>query len=113
MMNPKKKPKFRRWLSQRFVRLKTGWRRPKGMHSKIRIRERAKIVMPIIGFGAPRALRGLHPSGFREVMVHNVNDLKKIDAKKDAARISHGVSERKRQEIAKQAAELKIKVLNP
>ncbi|MEM7826253.1 MAG: 50S ribosomal protein L32e [Candidatus Aenigmatarchaeota archaeon] len=112
-MNPRKKPDFRRWLSERIKRLKPAWRRPRGMHSKIRIRKKSKIKMPNIGWGAPKNLRYLHPSGFKEVLVHNPKDLEKIDPKTQAARIASSVGKKKRQEILKKAEELKIKVLNP
>lgn len=69
--------------------------------------------MPSIGYRAPKELRYLHPSGFKEVLVYNVDDLQKIDASKEAVKIAHTVGKKKRSEILKKAEELKIKVLNP
>jgi large subunit ribosomal protein L32e len=82
------------------------------MHSKLRRKEEDKGFLPRPGYGAPVALRGLHPSGFKEVLVANVNDLQKIDPKKDAARIRGTVGKKKRMDILKAAEEMKIKVLN-
>ena len=113
MVNPRKKPKFRRWTSTSLVRLKESWRRPRGMHSKIRRKEKGKLRMPTIGYGAPRQLRYLHPSGFKEVLIYNFDQLQKIDAKIEAVKIAHVVGKKKRQLILKKAEELKIKVLNP
>jgi large subunit ribosomal protein L32e len=113
LVNPRKKPEFRRWLSQAYKRLEESWRRPRGIHSKIRIREKGKIKMPSIGWRAPKDLRGLHPSGFKEVVVYSMKDLEKINPEKEAIKISHKVGKKKRQEIIKRANELKIKVLNP
>jgi large subunit ribosomal protein L32e len=113
MVNPRKKPKFKRWMSQSLKRIKESWRRPRGIHSKIRRREKSKIKMPSVGYGAPKELKHLHPSGFKEVLVYNLNDLQKIDPKKEAARIAHTVGKKKRIELLKKAEELKIKVLNP
>lgn len=113
MTNPRKKPKFRRWMSHSLKRIKPNWRRPQGMHSKVRRREKGKIKMPSPGYGAPRELRYLHPSGFKEVLVSNFNDLQKIDPKTEAARIAHTIGKKKRKEILKKIEELKIKVLNP
>lgn len=48
----------------------------------------------------------------REVLIHNANELLKIDAKKEVARIATGVGEKKRIEIRKKAEEMKIKILN-
>jgi len=113
MVNPRKKPKFRRWLSHELKRIDKSWRRPRGMHSKIREHEKSKFRIPNKGFGAPKELRGLHPSGFKEILVSNVNDLERVDPKIQAVKIAHAVGKKKRVEILKKAEELKIKVLNP
>lgn len=113
MVNPRKKPKFKRWLSQSYKRLEKSWRRERGIHSKIRRREKGKPKMPSPGYGAPRALRYLHPSGFKEVLVYTPKELEKINPEKEAIRIAHVVGKKKKEEIIKKAEELKIKVLNP
>jgi large subunit ribosomal protein L32e len=112
-MNPRKKPDFKRWLSQSLKRIKPSWRKPRGMRSKIRMRKKGKFKMPSVGYGAPRHLRFLHPSGFKEVLVSSLKDLEKVDPKTEAIKIAHTVGKKKRQEILKRAEELKIKILNP
>jgi len=112
-MNPIKKPKFRRWMSQSISRVGDSWRRPRGTHSKIKRDEKGKIKMPTPGYGAPKELRYMHPSGFMEIVVWNLKDLEKIDPKKQAVKIAHAVGEKKRKIILKKAEEMKIKVLNP
>jgi len=112
-MNTKKKPKFRRWMSNSLRRINESWRRPRGTHSKIKRDEKGKIKMPTPGYGAPKKLRYLHPSGFREVLVWNLKDLEKIDLKTQAVKIAHTVGKKKREVILKKAEEMKIKVLNP
>jgi large subunit ribosomal protein L32e len=112
-MNPRKKPKFNRWLSQTYKRLKSSWRKSRGLHSKIRIRKKSKIKVPSVGYRAPKELRYLHPSGFKEVLVSNIKELQKINPEKEAVRIAGKVGEKKRREILKKAEEMKIKVLNP
>jgi large subunit ribosomal protein L32e len=91
---------------------RTGWRRPRGMHSKMRQHYRYRTNVVSIGYGSPRLARHLHPSGFREVIVHNVEDLKGIDPKVQAARVAHTVGMRKRMQIEDRADELKIRILN-
>jgi large subunit ribosomal protein L32e len=54
----------------------------------------------------------MHPSGFREILVHNVKELENAD-EKTAVKIAHTVGKRKRQNILKKAEEKKVKVLNP
>jgi large subunit ribosomal protein L32e len=92
-MNPRKKPKFKRWMSQAYKRVKESWRRPRGIHSKVRIRKKGKIKRPSVGYGAPKELRFLHPSGLKEVLVSNLKDLEKVDPKSQAIRIAHTVGE--------------------
>ena len=113
MVNPRKLPKFKRWLSQTYMRLDESWRKARGSQSKIRRKEKSKFKMPNVGYGAPRHLRYVHPSGFREVLVHNLKELEKIDSSKQAVKIAHTVGRKKRIDILKRAEEMKIKVLNP
>ena len=54
----------------------------------------------------------MHPSGYREVIVYNVQDLSKIDPNTQAARIAHTVGKRKRALIVAEAKKLNIKILN-
>jgi large subunit ribosomal protein L32e len=110
-MNPRKKPNFVRQLGKEYARLHRKWRKPRGSTSKLRRKEKSHGHSPSIGYGAPKNLRFLHPSGFREVLVHNVVELENLD-KQTAARISTSVGKKKRMEILKKAEELKIKVLN-
>lgn len=112
-MNPRKKPQFRRHMAEAYKRIKDSWRKPKGSQSKVRKRKKGKIKMPSIGYGAPKKLRYLHPCGLREVLVHNLKEVEKVNPKEEAIRISAKVGRRKRIEIMKKAEELGIKVLNP
>lgn len=108
-----KRPTFLRQEYHRRKRLQTtGWRRPRGLHSKMRRHLTRRTNVVSIGYGSPNAAKHLHPSGFREVMVHNVKDLEGIDPKTQAARVAHTVGMRKRAEIEEKADELKIRVLN-
>jgi len=113
MVNPRNNPKFVRWLSVSLRRVKSPWRRPKGINSKILEKRKGKLQMPTVGYGAPKEMRYLHPSGFREILVNNVNDLGKVNSEKEAVKIASAVGERKRNEIIKKSEEMKIKVLNP
>jgi large subunit ribosomal protein L32e len=106
----------KRFLRQewfRYKRLGKAWRRPKGMHSKLREHRRYRMKVVSIGYGTPRSGRGLHPSGLREIMVSNMRELEDIDSRVEAARISASVGLRKRVEIETAAAEKSIRVLNP
>jgi len=109
----RKKPEFIRKRGKVIKRLKLKWRRPKGLHSQLRRHKREAGNMPKSGYGSPRAVRGLHPSGFEDIIIFNVKDLEKIDSEKQACRIASTVGKKKRMEIMKKADEMKIKILNP
>ncbi len=113
MVNPRNNPKFVRWLSVSLKRVRSPWRKPHGINSKVRAKLKGKLPMPTVGYGAPKKMRYLHPSGFREILVNNLNDLGKVNAEKEAVKIASAVGARKRTEILKKAGEMKLKVLNP
>ncbi len=105
-------PKFHRIDSHKKKCLALSWRKPKGHHSQLRRQRKAKGSLVKIGFGSPAAVRGLHASGYEEVLVHRPADVKGITATQ-AIRVSGTVGKKKQIEIEKAAKELKIKVLNP
>ncbi len=109
----RKRPRFVRQESWRYVRVKENWRRPRGIDSKMRLKVKGWPRCPEVGYRGPRAVRGLHPSGFEEVLVHNVEELQKVDPERQAVRIAHTVGGRKRAEIIAEAERLGITVLNP
>ena len=109
-----RKPKFTRmnyWLLDRID--EDTWRNPRGLDNKIRLERKGFPSKVKIGYRKPRKIRGLHPSGFREIIVHNVTDLELVDPTKEAIRIASTVGMRKREQILNRARELGIRVLNP
>jgi len=109
----RKKPEFIRKRGKILKRLGLKWRKPKGLHSQLRRHKKEAGHMPRAGYGSPRVVKGLHPSGFEDVLIFNTKDLEKIDSEKQACRIASSVGKKKRIEIMKKAEEMKIKVLNP
>ena len=109
----KKTPSFRRTEWFRYKRLsRSGWRAPHGMDSKQRRNYKYRGSLVRVGHGKVAAARGLHPSGFQEIMVHNTNDLESIDPETQAARVGRTVGGRKRENIHARADELGIRILN-
>ncbi|MGA7799146.1 MAG: 50S ribosomal protein L32e [Methanoregula sp.] len=92
--------------------LSDSWRKPRGQHNKQREQKKAKGNLPKPGFGSPVAVRGMHPSGFFEVLVFTEKDLENVDAKTQAIRISAGVGARKRKGLQEKAAASGFKILN-
>lgn len=109
----KKQPAFRRQEWFRYRRLsKTGYRKPKGKDSKMRQNRKYRSPMARIGYGKIAAARGLHPSGFEEVMVHAADQLDGLDPERQAVRIGSSVGNRKRSRIHDRADDLGLRVLN-
>lgn len=92
--------------------LSDSWRKPRGQHNKQREQKKAKGNLPKPGFGSPVAVRGMHPSGFFEVLVFTEKDLENLDVKTQAIRISTGVGARKRKALQENAAASGFKILN-
>jgi large subunit ribosomal protein L32e len=111
----RKKPSFMQQGARggNLKRLKETWRHPRGKHSKLREHEISKGAWPNPGYGMPRSVRCMHPSGLEEVRIFNVDQLIVMKPDKQACRIGASVGKKKRAEIMKKSQELKIRVLNP
>jgi large subunit ribosomal protein L32e len=92
--------------------LSDSWRKPKGQHNKQREQKKAKGALPKPGYGSPIAVRGMHPSGFFEVLVATATELEGLDPKTQAVRISGTVGDRKRVGLQAAAIAAGLKVLN-
>lgn len=106
------KPDFIRPESWRYPRLKTGWRKPKGIDNHTRKQRSGRPRIVKVGYGTPKIARGLHPSGYTDNLVYNTADLDKLNPKTDGLRIGHSVGSKKRKAIMEKAVEKKFKVFN-
>lgn len=112
-MQKKKQPAFRRQEWFRYKRLShSGWRKPKGYQSKQRLNMKYRSPMARIGFGKIAAVRGLHSSGFEEVLVHQIGDMDSLNPELQAIRIGSTVGNRKRMAIHARADDLGVRILN-
>jgi large subunit ribosomal protein L32e len=105
--------KFRRQEWWQHKRLGEKWRKPRGSDSRMRRRIGGRPPLVSVGYGSPAVTRGLHPSGFSEVLVHNLRELEKVDPEKHAVRIASGIGKRLRERILSRAKERKLEILNP
>lgn len=113
MKRKRSKPEFLRQNWFRFPSLGMKWRAPIGKRNKLRKHIKGKGYLPKAGYGSPASVKGFHPSGLMETRVFNAADLQKINPAAGCARIASGVGKKKRMEIIKKSAEMKIRVLNP
>ncbi len=115
-MKKRGRMKFERYGWRTKKKLSKSWRRPRGHDNKMRENIAAKGARVKVGYRRKKEERGLHPSGVREVLVFNTNDLAKAEVAGDegmAVRIASRVGRRKRGDIVEEAAKLGIRVLNP
>lgn len=105
----KKKPIFQRQDANKYKQFRKSWRRPRGIHSKLKTGFKGHGAVPSIGYGTPKLIKGLTKDGLRRVLVNNLNDLQKIN-EKNIAVIGACVGVKKRLDILKAAKEKKLKV---
>jgi len=108
----KKRPSFRRVESWRYVRVKDSWRKARGIDSRTRIKSKSGVKSPSPGYRGPKKIRGLHPSGYEEVRVETLDDLKSLNNKKHAIKISTQLGVKKRLGLIEYAQNRGFKVLN-
>jgi len=108
----KRTPTFLREEWFRYKRIPHNWRRPDGLTSKMRINLKYRPNKVRVGYRGPKEVRGLHPSGFEEVLIHNINELQNIDNQKQAIRIGRTVGTKNRMKIEMKAEDLEIRILN-
>ena len=108
----RRKPYFVVKESHHGGRVRVRWRFPQGIHSQVRQMHKGKPAMPTTGYRSPRAVRGLHSSGLRPVVVHTSTQLLSLNPAQEGAVLGATVGQRKRLELLQQAAENKIRILN-
>lgn len=84
------------------------WRKARGIDIQ---RKQNYGIIPDSGYRTPRAIRGLHPSGLKEVQVHNVAQAQ-LATTDTVVRIAAVVGMKKRKEILKVCQSKKIRVVN-
>ena len=109
----KSRPEFKSPESWRYKRLETTWRKPKGIDNHQRKQKsRGRPGLVKVGYGGPKIARGLHPSGYTDNLVYNIDDLEKLNPKTDGVRIGHSVGTKKRKAIVIKSIEKKFKIFN-
>lgn len=105
-----KKPEFERQDSNIFKQFRGTWRRPKGIHSKLRRGFKGHKASPSIGYAGPNLVKGLTKTGLVPVVISNPKEVDKL-SQDYAIIVSHGVGTKKRLQILTKAKDKKIKVV--
>jgi large subunit ribosomal protein L32e len=110
-----RRPIFGRQAANRYYRIGRdgSWRRPRGLQSKQRRHYGYRAEIVSIGYRSPAAVRGLVPSGYAPVLVHNRGQLDGLDGTRQAAIIGRTVGTRLRLVLEEAARKRGIRVLNP
>lgn len=107
----KKKPNFLKQDAYKKDKLKKNWRRPRGRHSKLRMKLKGHGEHPSMGYSSPTMVRGLSPEGLREIHVNTLGDLKKVK-KGDGIILGSTIGLKKKLELLKKIEEQALTVLN-
>ena len=107
-----RKPNFIRQDNPKRMKLSDKWRKPKGIHSKIRHKFKGRRKMPSPGYKSPSKVRGLHAFGLKIINVSSADDVAGIKKESEGIVIQKSIGAKKRFEILKKAKELNVKVLN-
>lgn len=111
----KKKPRFLNLARYWRLGAVKSWRKPRGIDNKQRLKLKSRPKHPVIGYRNPEEVRGLHPSGRRPFIVHNVKELRKLGERRGEdviVYIAGTVGERKRMEIREEARRLGLALAN-
>merc|ERR1712203_1133765 len=97
-----------------FIRMRTGWRKPKGIDNRARRKFRGTTIMPKIGYGSAKKTRHMLPNGFYKFTVKQIQDLEMLlmHNGKFAVEMAHGLSSRSRRAIVERAEQLGLHITN-
>jgi large subunit ribosomal protein L32e len=105
---------FVRHHSERYHRVGTSWRKPRGIDNRVRRRFKGQIPMPKIGYGSNNKTKHLSPAGFKTFTISNVKELELLlmHNRSYAAQIAHNVSAKNRIALVERAEQLNIRITN-
>lgn len=106
-----KKPTFVRQEINKKKSLGKKWRRPKGLHSKLRLKKAGHRKKPSHGFGSPKKVRYLTLEGLRPKLIKNLSDLNFVKDN-EIIILSSKIGIRKKIQVLEKIKELKLKISN-
>lgn len=107
----KHKPRFvrRNYIK---LKLKNKWRKPRGLHNKLRLKRKGHIKNPSTGYRSPKLVRYLDKNGLSPIIVSNVGEISKLDTAKNSLIFSSTTGIKSKLKMLDKAQEMKFTVLN-
>jgi large subunit ribosomal protein L32e len=109
-----RKPTFiqRNNKKKKLARVRATWKRPRGLHNKLRRKRKGIGAWVSTGYKMPVAVRGFLRSGLKPVLVTNLAELKKLDPAKNAAIVSAATGKKNKIAMLKKATSMKLTISN-
>lgn len=106
----RKRPKFTTEEATRHKRVKTSWRKPRGLQNKSKVQKEGHIKLVKVGYKSPVAIRHLTKEGKKIIRISNIFELENI--KEGSTIIITKTSKKNKAKIVKKAIEKKIDIIN-
>ena len=106
-----KRPKFKHYDAHKRKEVNPAWRKPKGLHNKMRKGVWGRPATVNVGYRSPAAIREMHKNGLFPVLVNTPSELAKVDAKTQGVLVGH-VGGRTKKLILAECKQKKFIVLN-
>lgn len=110
-MMKKNKPEFKRTDFNK-KRFKNKWRKPRGIHNKLRLGFKGHQAKPGVGYGTPSKMKHKDASGLYSKLISTLSDLKTVEKGKEGVILSSTLGLKSKLEILKEVKKLGIKVIN-
>ncbi|MBW3016551.1 hypothetical protein KY309_02985, partial [Candidatus Woesearchaeota archaeon] len=107
----KRRPKFIQQDTQKRKEIKKVWRKPKGMHSKIRLKIWGRPAAVNEGYRGPKITRGAHSTGLMPITIYNVKQLEGLDPKTQGVITGH-IGDKKKIALINKCKEKGLTILN-
>jgi len=107
-----KKPTFKQRNHKKFLRVSSSWRKPRGLHNKLRRKRKGIGCWVMTGYKMPKEVRGMRKDGLMPIIVANLDEMKGLDHKKHAVIIKASTGKKNKILLLKEAISKKIIVAN-